>query len=527
MGPAEVYQYCRFGDLELRALRRYPDRIALDYLDRQWTYRQVEEQVSRVIQALKAAGLKRGDGLAQLTGNRPEAMILTTAAAIMGMRITYLHPLGSEDDHAFILADSEVAGLIVDERKFTEKGRALAARVPGLKHLFTYDADPDPKEPFGTALWPAADAYDAGPLVVEGEPDDVVWIAYTGGTTGRPKGVVHRHRSFVAAVMIMIAEWEWPAEIRTLAATPISHASGVLWLPTLYQGGTFVIEPGFDPAGFLDCLEKKRISVAFLVPTMIYVLLDHPKIADTDLSSMELMIYGAAPMSPTRLVEAMKVFGPVFMQLYGQTEVPNCITALRKADHDPARPHLFASCGMPVIGVQVALLDEAGNEVPQGEVGEICARGPLVMDEYWKRPEENEKTLAGGWLHTGDMARADEDGYLYIVDRAKDMIISGGFNVYPREIEDVLTTHPAVSMAAIIGVPHEKWGEMVKAIVVPRPGSDLSEEEVIRFVRDRKGGVYAPKEVEFAAEIPVTALGKPDKKALRARYWANQERQVG
>ncbi|MEQ8347968.1 MAG: AMP-binding protein [Sneathiellaceae bacterium] len=525
MGPQDVYQYCRFGDLALRAMRRYPDRIALDYLDRQWTYRQMEERVSQVIQALKAAGLKRGDGMAQLTANRPEAMILTTAAAIMGMRITYLHPLGSEDDHAFILADSEVAALIVDERRFTEKGAALAARVPHLR-IFTYETDPAPEQ-LGTALWPAADGFEPGPLTVEGEADDIVWVAYTGGTTGRPKGVVHRHRSFVAAVMIMLAEWEWPAEVRTLAATPISHASGVLWLPTLYQGGTFVIEPGFDPAGFLEVLERKRITVAFLVPTMIYVLLDHPKIRDTDLSSMELMIYGAAPMSPTRLVEAMEVFGPVFMQLYGQTEVPNCITALRKVDHDPARPHLFASCGMAVIGVQVALLDEDGNEVPDGQVGEICARGPLVMDEYWKRPEENAQTLAGGWLHTGDMARMDADGYYFIVDRAKDMIISGGFNVYPREIEDVLTTHPAISMAAIIGVPHPKWGEMVKAVIVARPGSDLAAEEVIRFVRDAKGGVYAPKEVEFAAEIPLTALGKPDKKALRAKYWTGQDRQVG
>lgn len=527
MGPREVYQHCRFGDLALRALKRYPDRIALIYQDRKITYREVEQRVSRLVQAMKAAGLGRGDGLALLTANRPEAMILVTAAVTMGMRITFLHPLGSEDDHAFILADSEVKALAVDERRFTEKGRSLAARVPALQ-LFTFDADPDPKaDMLGPALCPASDRFAAGPVQVEGEADDIVWIAYTGGTTGRPKGVVHRHRSFVAAVMIMIAEWEWPQEIRTLAATPISHASGVLWLPTIYKGGTFVIEPGFDPAGFLDSLERNRITVTFLVPTMIYVLLDHPKIRDTDLSSMELMMYGAAPMSPTRLQEALQVFGPVFMQLYGQTEVPNCISALRKVDHDPARPHLFASCGQPVIGVQVALLNEDGAEVPEGEVGEICARGPLIMDEYWKRPDETEKGFAGGWLHTGDMARFDADGYLYIVDRAKDMVISGGFNVYPRKIEDVLTTHPAISMAAIIGVPHPKWGEMVKAIIVRRPGFDLDEAAVIQFVRERKGGVYAPKEVDFADTIPVTALGKPDKKALRAKYWAGQDRQVG
>jgi fatty-acyl-CoA synthase len=222
----------------------------------------------------------------------------------------------------------------------------------------------------------------------------------------------------------------------------------------------------------------------------------------------------------------MKRFGPVFMQLYGQSEAPNCVTTLRRAEHDPAYPERLASCGMPSAGVQVKLLDDDGHEVPVGEVGEICCRGPLVMAGYWNKPEETEKAFRHGWLHTGDLARRDADGYLYIVDRSKDMIISGGFNVFPREVEDVLTRHPDVAAAAVIGVPDPKWGEAVKAVVVLRPGATPNAEALIALVRDAKGVVQAPKSVDFTDALPVTGLGKPDKKAIRAQYWGGSTRAV-
>ena len=232
-------------------------------------------------------------------------------------------------------------------------------------------------------------------------------------------------------------------------------------------------------------------------------------------------------MSPARLVEGIERFGPVFMQLYGQSEVPNCITVLRRDDHDPvAHPERLASCGAPVAGLQVKLLDEDGHEVPEGEVGEICCRGPLVMAGYWNKPEETARAFRHGWLYTGDLARRDADGFLYIVDRSKDMIISGGFNVFPREVEDVLTRHPAVAAAAVIGVPDPKWGEAVKAVVVCRAGAEVSAEALIAMVRDAKGVVHAPKSVDFTDDLPVTGLGKPDKKVLRARYWGGAARAV-
>jgi fatty-acyl-CoA synthase len=288
-----------------------------------------------------------------------------------------------------------------------------------------------------------------------------------------------------------------------------------------------IVERGFDASRFAALVARHRATMTFLVPTMIYRLLDEPGLDAAALAGLEVVIYGAAPISPARLAEAVRRFGPVFMQLYGQTEAPNAITALRRADHDPDRhPERLASCGVPIGPSRVALLDEDGREVPHGEVGEICVRGPLVTAGYWNRPEETAHAYRHGWLHTGDMARSDADGFLYIVDRSKDMIVTGGFNVFPREIEDVLTTHPAVAAAGVIGVPDPQWGEAVKAVVVLRPGASVDAAELIALVREAKGPVQAPKSVEFVDALPVTGLGKPDKKALRARYWGGAARAV-
>ncbi|HQP66170.1 MAG TPA: AMP-binding protein, partial [Quisquiliibacterium sp.] len=432
------------------------------------------------------------------------------------------HPLGSEDDHVYLLEDSQVGTLFVDPATFAERARTLRARVPTLGTVLGLG----PCD-FGDDILAEAARMPAAPLVAEAGADDICTLIYTGGTTGRPKGVIHTQRVHVTMVMAELAEWDWPADVRFLAMTPITHAAGVMIMPVLLRSGTYVMSKGFDADRFLDIVARHRITATFLVPTMIYVLLDHPSLAGADLSSLQLIIYGAAPMSPARLKEGMQAFGPVFMQIYAQSEAPNALTVLRRIDHDPERfPQRLASCGRPIGNSQVRLLDDQGNEVPTGEVGEICVRGPLVMKGYWNKPEESAKALRHGWLYTGDLARADADGFLYIVDRSKDMIISGGFNVYPREVEDVLTHHPAVSAAAVIGVPDAKWGEAVKAVVVLRAGASVHAEELIALVRTHKGAVQAPKSVDFVDSLPVTGLGKPDKKALRARYWGGQDRAV-
>jgi fatty-acyl-CoA synthase len=260
---------------------------------------------------------------------------------------------------------------------------------------------------------------------------------------------------------------------------------------------------------------------------MIYALLDHPAFERADLSSLETIIYGASPISPARLAEAIERLGPVFCQLYGQTESLGQGTSLWRHQHDPGDLHRLTSCGTAMPFNRVTLLDEADQPVPDGTPGEICLQGPSLMLGYWKRPELTETTFAGGWLHTGDVGVRDEDGLFYIVDRKKDMIVTGGFNVFPREIEDVIAQHPAVSAAAVIGVPDEKWGEAVKAVVVLRPGATAAREELIALVRERKGPVHAPKTLDFVDGLPTTPVGKADKRALRERYWAGHERRVG
>jgi fatty-acyl-CoA synthase len=519
--PASLYEGCTMGDLIIRAIHRGGDRVAFILDEQSITYAQFGRLLSRMVQALRARGLKRGDAIAVLSSNRPEAFLVNAAGYLMGLRSTWMHPLASEEDHAYLIEDSGVKTLFVDPTTFVERSAALKARLPGLERLFGLGPGVD-----GENILTALDAYEVAPLESVAHPEDLCTLIYTGGTTGRPKGVMHTHRVQVTMVMTELTEWDWPDDTRFLAMTPITHAAGAIIVAVMSRSGTYVMSKGFDAQRFFDIVERHRISCTFLVPTMIYVLLDHPSIHTADLSSLKTIIYGASPMSPARLLEGMQRFGPVFMQLYGQSEAPNCVTTLRRAEHDPAHPERLASCGMPTAGLQVKLLDEEGEEVPVGEVGEICCRGPLVMAGYWNKPEETEKAFRHGWLHTGDLARRDADGFLYIVDRSKDMIISGGFNVFPREVEDVLTRHPDVAAAAVIGVPDPKWGEAVKAVVVLKPGATPNAEALIALVRDAKGVVQAPKSVDFIDALPVTGLGKPDKKAIRARYWGGATRAV-
>jgi len=329
---------------------------------------------------------------------------------------------------------------------------------------------------------------------------------------------------------IQMAEWEFPAQVRMLMATPLSHAAAAFFIPVLQKGGAFYVMQGFSPDEFFDMVEQHRITCTMLVPVMLYYLMDSPRATTADMSSMETIFYGASAMSPARLRQGIEKWGQVFYQFFGQSEAPMVIANLRRADHDLAKPQRLSSCGRPTPWVHIALLDPEGRPVARGEPGEICVRGPLVMKGYKDMPEQTAEAFAGDWLHTGDVGRMDEEGFLYIVDRTKDMIVTGGFNVFPREVEDVLATHEAVGQVAVIGVPDEQWGEAVKAVVVLRPGiapaPDLVQ-QLQALVKQAKGSVQTPKSVDFVDAIPTTPVGKPDKKALRARYWEDHARGVG
>ena len=417
-----------------------------------------------------------------------------------------------------MLNDAEISVLIVDPTDFGERGIALSRREGTGHRTLSFG-----RSSFADDVLEMMTRFEPQPLVDRAEPDDIVMIGYTGGTTGRPKGVVHTHRSYVAFNMLELLEWEWPSELRFLAASPITHAAISWLLPTFLKGGTFVINKGFSPELFLETVERERITMSFVVPTMLYALLNCPRRSAFDTSSLENVIYGAAPISTVRLVEAIEVFGPVFSQLYGQTEAPTVLAYLPKSEHDPANPDRMLSCGHPTKGVTIKLLNQQGEEVPVGEVGEICIRGPLVMREYWKQPEITAEVFADGWLHTGDLARRDEEGFLYLAGRAKDMIISGGFNVYPKEVEDALALHPAVDCSAVIGLPDSIWGEKVTAIVVLREGLSVEKSDLAAFVKAKKGSDYAPKRIEYVEDIPMTPLGKFDKVALRDSFLSAPE----
>jgi fatty-acyl-CoA synthase len=518
---SELHDPATYTDLVLTALRRWAGRTAFVQDGVELTYRQLEDRIARLAGVLAARGLGDGGGVGILSPNRPEVYVGQSAALFAGGRFTALHPLGSLDDHRYSVDEADLRILLVDPA-YGSRAAELAVACPSVKAVITFGPS-DAGEDMDGLL-------DAAPATTlrwgTRRPEDLCWLLYTGGTTGVPKAAMLPERSIAQMVQSVSIGWDLPAERRYLACAPISHAAGMLLTPVLLSGGTVFLMKSFDAGTWLDQAAANRITLGLLVPTMIYAVLDHPELERTNLSALQTVMYGASPMSPTRLIEGIDRIGPVFSQLYGQTECAGIATSMSRADHDPGDLDRLAACGFPMPGARVSVRDDGGNEVADGEPGEICVQGATVMQGYFKQPELTADTLVDGWLRTGDVAVRDGDGRYSIVDRKKDLIVSGGFNVFPREIEDVLTSDPAVSMAAVIGVPDDKWGEAVTALVVAKPGAVPDPEALRLLVRERKGAVYAPKTVEVVDSLPLTPVGKADKKVLRARYWADRDRAV-
>ncbi|CAN7200346.1 AMP-binding protein [Phenylobacterium sp. LjRoot225] len=502
------------SDLLANALNQGSSQPLLHLLDGPTlTVAEVRDATSQYMQALASLGIKRGARVGLLSANRPEVLHVSHAVQMLAAVYMPMHPLAGIGDHLHVIQDAGVEILIFDADRYAARAAELAERVPGLRLVAFGDT------PLADDLCKIAAGFTPQPLVAPRvEASDITRLGYSGGTTGKPKSLTTTQRVSQTTLQLMMAEWEWPSPPRVLSCAPLSHAGAAMALPTLLKGGTLMVLPGFEPAAVMQAIQDHRINCMLVVPTMIYALLDHPRFDEFDLSSLETVFYGASAMSPARLKEAIERIGPVFAQYYGQAEVPMVITYMRKRDHDVNDLRRLASCGRPTPWIHVALLDHENQPVADGEPGEICVRGPLVFDGYRDNPELTAETWAGGWHHTGDVAVRDPDGFLRIVDRTKDMIITGGFNVYPREIEDILAEHPAVAQAVVIGAPHPKWGEAVKAVIVLRAGQTATPEELIASVAARKGSFQAPKAVEFVDSIPQTPVGKPDKKAVRALY---------
>jgi fatty-acyl-CoA synthase len=510
------------GDIVTSVVRRVPDRVAFRQDGEDWTYRRVEDTLARWVAVLLDQGLPPGQGVGLLSPNRPEAWLAQVAPAMAGGRYTALHPLGSLDDHLYACDEAELRFLLVDPG-YAERASELLEKSGAVEAVFTFGPSEVGEDIHRLAEKAGPAKLDRGPH----GPDDIGFLLYTGGTTGVPKAAMLPERAVANLAYGTTLGWDLPDNMRYLAVAPISHAAGMLVWSTLLRGGTVVLHKRFDPTAWIEAIAAEHITVSLLVPTMIYAVLDQPTLDAADLSALETVIYGASPIAPTRLAEGIERMGPVFCQLYGQTESAGQGTSLWRSQHDPGDLQRLTSCGTAMPFTRVSVRDEENQPVADGTPGEICLQGPSMMDGYWKQPALTSSTLAGGWLHTGDIGVRDEAGFFYLVDRKKDMIVSGGFNVFPREIEDVLCEHPAVSSAAVIGVPDEKWGEAVKALVVLRPETHADAEALIGLVRQRKGPVYAPKSVEFVDSLPLTAVGKADKRVLRAQYWEGHERRIG
>jgi len=500
------------NDVLVNGLRTYSDRILLKAAGGEdYSGAEMEGQVARYAAVFDQLGITLGVPVGLLAGNSVEVLFVQQALGIIGGVFTPFHPMGTPSDFAYILNDSAIDIVVVDETRAPEIAKAIELAGRSTRILTIGGGGDD--DIVAMAAREQANRIELRQI----DPEAIVRIIYTGGTTGVPKATQVSYRCMSTMFGIIASDWEWPDEIRQLLVAPLSHSGGIVFTPTMARGGTLYVEPGFDVARTLAAIERHRITCMLMVPTMISAILDHPRLAEFDTSSIETIFYGASPITPARLRAGIAHFGPVFFQFYGQAEAPTTVTTMRRAEHDLSSDQRLASCGRPVPEAAVRLLDADGNEVPDGEPGELCVQGPLLMSGYLNKPAETAEALRGGWLHTGDVAIRDPDGFLRLVDRAKDMVITGGFNVYPRAVEDVLEAHPGVASACVFGVPDDHWGEIVVAAVVLRDDATAIA-DLVAHVRERKGPVQTPKRIEIVDAIPLTGVGKPDKKALRRTF---------
>jgi acyl-CoA synthetase (AMP-forming)/AMP-acid ligase II len=508
----------------------FPDRVAIMDHATQYSYRQAQEASHKIARALWAGGLVGEEPAAILSVNDPRVLLCMLGIMRSGGVWVPMNPRNALDANVQFLNYSGTSWLFYHS-SFREQVHEIRAKVPGLKHYICIDTELDRDcsldlfmtQGLGTQQVEWGDA--------RGNIDRLVGLVPTGGTTGPAKGVMVTGLSWgtmIETANICLRSDDIPPVC--LSTAPLSHAAGVVAFAMFPLGATNVVMPGFDALGVLENIPRHRVTHIFLPPTALYSMLAHPRVRDVDYSSLRRLLLAAAPVSPDKMKQAVEIFGPCVCQSYGQTEAPMYMTyldtktvaAAAAGDH----PERLRSCGKPTPAVRLAVMDDEGQLLPPFKPGEIVARGALLSAGYYNLPEATAEIRTFAWHHTGDVGYRDDDGFFYLVDRKKDMIITGGFNVYCGEVEACVMELPEVSECAVIGVPDEKWGEAVKAIVVFRNGESLKEEAIIAHCKARLGGVKSPKSVEFWQEIPKTPAAKTDKKTIRKAYWMGVDRGV-
>ena len=508
-----------------RGVSRNQQGVCLIDGERTLTFTETSELTHRLANGLIAHSMKPLMVGAVLSPNDIDAFACILGLLRAGMAWMPLNARNSLDDNIYIMDSNDCAWLFYH----SSFDKDMAAIRLGARHIRGYVCvdKPNGADPW---LYDWLKGFDSPAPYIAAKPDDVVSIWPSGGTTGRSKGVMLTHLNFTTMIANFCASMHYEEHPVHLVAAPMTHAAGCVAFPLLAMGATQVVLPRADPLEMMQAIEKHSVSTLFLPPTAIYSMLAHPQVRAFNYSSLRHFIYAAAPMSSEKLKEAMEIFGPVMAQTYGQAESPMLCTFMSPHDHNvvgnPKLERRLQSCGRPTVFTQVEIMDDEGKLLGPEERGEIVTRGILVMKGYYKNPKATEEASKFGWHHTGDIGLKDVDGFVYIVDRKRDMIISGGFNLYPSEIEQVIWGHPSVQDCAVIGVPDEKWGEAVKAVVECKPGQSVSPEEVMSFCRERLGGMKAPKTVEVWPQLPRSAVGKVLKKDIREKFWAGQARRV-